>query len=468
MQTNSIMRRLGFSLVLTIALLPAANMVSTKSRNAFVDDVQDELTLSGPDDPAITPKQFLMISSPSEKKIVWTTLKNMASGEGRPYALVDSGLESPKGLAFDHNRGHLYVADSGAKKIFRYTILADMSHSHPKLTTSGVRLTITQGHPVDYVTIDDAGNLFYTAPDTNNINKISAAVMDKVARGEFKPSALQIVSEKVLEAMQATERELSAKKRANGTAETLPTDAPMVQAHIYSMYEEKANPHVSAPASIWADGNDLYWTNTRGGKTAGTVVRGQVNPTTNVSAEGPQPFPAKAITKVSEGAFSLSKSKKVMFFTRNGTRPNTGRVTGLLEGSGIVIDFVSSIQKPRGLVWDHDQTMYVADEGNGAVWSFPAGRMMANVPLTKTVSMKGASGLVLLSSKDPAFARNKVHPELNKFQAAAMSMDSRVNNVRGPSGSQASVSFLYTDAKSSATGPLRMFLLFMGIVALVA
>jgi len=163
-----------------------------------VATVQTRSSNAGPDfsAPAIAPRQFLMVSSPSEKKVVWTTLQNFESSDGRTFALIDSGLDEPKGLAFDHKRGHLYIADSGAKKIFRYTIIVDLSGDTPNLSTTGVRLTITQGHAVEWVTCDDDGNLFYTAPDTNNINKIPAEVMRGVANGEFPPSVLQIVSEK--------------------------------------------------------------------------------------------------------------------------------------------------------------------------------------------------------------------------------------------------------------------------------
>jgi len=356
--------------------------------------------------PALQAQQFLMISSPSERKVVWTTLQNFESADGRSFALIDSGLSAPKGLAFDHKKGYLYVADSGAKKIFRYTVLADTSGPSPRLHTSGVRLTIIENHPVEWVTVDESGNLFYTAPDTNNINKIKAEVLHKLANGEFKPSAMQVVSEKTLE---AEERAASAmKKKLANSSDGLPRDEPEVNPHILQIYESKLNPHVSQPAAIWADGPDLYWTNQKGGTTAGTVVKGQVFPKSAPSKNGPAPFPAEALTSISAGAFGLAKSDKAIFFTRGGNLKGTGLVTGLLLGTDITIDFVRSIASPRGLVWDKEQTMYVADETMGRVWSFPTGRMMANVPITKAVAMKGAYGLVILSTDDPAFSRNEV------------------------------------------------------------
>jgi len=364
--------------------------------------------------PEMATQQFLMTSSPTLKKIVWTTLKNFESSDGRAFSLVDTGLDQPKGLAFDHKRGHLYVADSGAKKIFRYTVLADLSGSQPALTTSSVRLTIMQGHPVEWVTVDNDGNLFYTAPDTNNINKISHEVMRKIAIGEFAASTLQLVSEKTFEAqkMAAGVIDLKMKQAQLKTGVVpLPTDPPSVKPHIFSVYEAALNPHVSSPASVWADGPDLYWTNQESGTTAGTIVKGEIDPKSVPSTKGPKPFPAVAMTYVSEGAYGLSKTDKMMFFTRNGSIPETGLVSGMLIGTDIVLDFVKSIAQPRGLVWDNKETMYVADQGNGRVWSFPTGRMMSDVPVTKAVSMEGAYGLVLFSSEDPCFVKNEVESE---------------------------------------------------------
>eukprot|EP00438_Fugacium_kawagutii_P023689 Skav218409 [mRNA] locus=scaffold1349:121385:127888:+ [translate_table: standard] len=55
--------------------------------------------------PQLTPKQFLIISSASEQKIVYTELKNFKATTGRTFALIDSGLSEPQGLALDHDRG---------------------------------------------------------------------------------------------------------------------------------------------------------------------------------------------------------------------------------------------------------------------------------------------------------------------------------------------------------------------------
>jgi sugar lactone lactonase YvrE len=378
--------------------------------------------------PPIAPMQFLLISSPSQKKVVWTTLQNLESSDGRPFALVDSGLVEPRGLAFDHKRGYLYVADKSAKKIYRYTVLADMSGSRPTLATSGVRLLICQGHAVEWVAVDEEGNLFYTNHETNNINKISRDVMKRISKGEIHPSALQLIGEKELMAQDQAAKIAKEAYKRNKT--NLPTDAPPANPHILSIYEAKLNSHVSAPSSLWAEGEDLYWTNKKDGSKSGTIVQGQAHPKLEKDDNGKaKPYPATALTNISDHAYGLGKTDRTIFFSRNGTEPQTGLVTGLLLGTDITIDFVTSIVGPRGLVWDKDRTMYVADEVGGNVWSFPAGRMEPNVPLTRAVTMKGAFGLVILSSDDPAFAHNKVSTdgemaeyESENAQVAAMKM----------------------------------------------
>jgi len=390
------------------------------------------------DPTAVHSGEFLLISSPAQHKVVWTNLQNFQSSDHRPFALVDSGLDTPKGLAFDHNKGHLYVADSGAKKIFRYTILTDSSGTRPTLTTSGVRLTVIEGHPVEELAIDDKGNLFYTAPDTNNINKIEAEVLHRLAKGEYSPSMLEFVSQKKLQA-EVKAKVAVKKKEANSTNSTLPKDEPPPDARILSVYEASVNPHVSMPAGIATKGDKLYWTNAAEGKTAGTVVEGKTEPEMVEDGEDAdsgnatslaqiKPFKATSLTETSSGAYSIAMSEKVVFFTRNktglaegGGESEAGVVSGLLMGSEIILDFVSDLARPRGLVWDKDQTVYVADQSGGHVWSFPVGRMMTHAPLTEAVEMEGAYGLEILSNKDPCFSKNAVDSdgELSKTEEIA-------------------------------------------------
>jgi len=224
-------------------------------------------------DKSFTPPGFLIISSPSLKQVLWTVRQNMQTKPGRAFPLIDHGLDQPKGLAFDQKHGFLYVADSGAQKIFRYTLIIDKSGAKPHISTTHLRLTLVQNcGPVEWVTLDDAGNLFYSSGRTNNINKISVEVMRELASGELQASALTLVSEKTLQAEQIASRA----KRLTSKNDALPTDPPPVVPHIYSIYEAKLIKLVARPGAICVDGSDLYWTNQENGVNAGTVVQGLV------------------------------------------------------------------------------------------------------------------------------------------------------------------------------------------------
>merc|ERR1719199_1620019 len=166
----------------------------------------------------------------------------MQSSERRTFSLIDTGLTEPRGLAFDHERGFLYIADSGAEKIFRYTVIIepdDQARAHSggrKLSITHVQLIMAQDcGPVEWVTVDDAGNLFYSAPRTNNINKISTEVMSKLSTGEVQASALVIVPEKSLEGNEAASNLMA----LSSAGDTLPTNAPPVEPKILSIYEAK-------------------------------------------------------------------------------------------------------------------------------------------------------------------------------------------------------------------------------------
>merc|ERR1719444_292879 len=85
----------------------------------------------------------------------------------------------------------------------------------------------------------------------------------------------------------------------------------------------------------------------------------------------------------------------MVFYSTNTT--GSGAVYGVME-DGTTVPFVSSLVEPRGLVWDGDNTIYVADQATNKVYSFPAGRMMGDAPLTTSVVLDGPFGVALLSN----------------------------------------------------------------------
>lgn len=375
------------------AVESAGTPPGTPESTAFAQTLQRKGRRNAP------PAHFLIISSPSEKKVVWTTLHedpSRGSIEGRALPLVTSGLVRPMGIAVDRKNGFLYVADAGQKKIFSFHLAIETVGNTKRLIAPGQQDIVCEGHAVESLTIDHAGNLFFSAPASKSINKISADVMKMIRLGHIQAGSLTVVSEKNLEEEEQAAKTLAKVRQKEGPG---PTNAPKLQPHILATYEAKHDPQVSHLGSILADGDDLYWTNEKDGKKFGTVVKGEVDTHEHAAA---------ALTKVSNGAYGLAKAHGTMFFTRNGTVPGTGLVTGfLLSDATIVLNFASSLARPRGLAFDGDETMYVADEASGRVYSFPAGVMMTDAPLAATVPMDGAHGLLFLSAADPCFQKKR-------------------------------------------------------------
>jgi len=66
---------------------------------------------------AVEGPEMLLISSPMERKISYTMLKDFKSVGGVVLPILDAGLVAPYGLAWDAPRSALYICDT--KKIFR-------------------------------------------------------------------------------------------------------------------------------------------------------------------------------------------------------------------------------------------------------------------------------------------------------------------------------------------------------------
>lgn len=358
--------------------------------------------------PQLTPSQFLLISSPSQQKIVFTELRNFRSTSGRTFPLVDSGLGEPCGIAFDRKRGNLYVADRKYKKIFRYKVLLDEAGPSTMLVTDGVRLTIAENiSSIEWVSVDPSGNVFYSNPSAKTINMIPAGTVDMLASGQFAPHELVLVSANTALATQSSS--------ANGDMVAVDERAPERQ--ILVMYQGNSTPSVGNPSGVATDGIRLYWGNAKDGKTVGTAMAGEVHPlqfdvSSNRNASAA--FPSRVLSNSTESAQGLAKSNTMLFYSSNAS--GKGVVYGIQE-NGIPLPFAQGLINPKGLVWDGDQTVYVADEASDAVYSFPAGRVAANAPLARSVTLRGAFGVALLSAEDQAFA---LKAGTVKFSTAAL------------------------------------------------
>jgi len=386
----SLLRSVAVSSLLCSSLAVAFSVRSLKEELAV-----DGFSSPQFDAPQLTPTQFLFVSSPAERKVVYTELRNFKSSTGRTYALVDSGLVEPKGLAFDGKRSFLYIADAGSGRIVRYKVLVqrDQYSGGTSLITDGVQLCIMRGAPVEWVSVDQNGDVYFADTGKRTVNRIPVQVIERIAEGLYTCAELQV--RPWTAAMQARLRDAIDDAEAG---DDIPRDAPTTEPVIFSVFEGAQNPHVSIPGGVVSDTVRLYWTNTVNGGRAGSVVQGQIIPDASAITPNP-PSPSKVLANNTETAYGMTRSNTMVFYTANKT--GSGYVYGVKGGQ--VYAFVSNLIQPRGLVWDGDNTVYVADQVGNKVFSFPSGRLMDDAPLLDTVSMTGAFGLALFSKSDPAF-----------------------------------------------------------------
>lgn len=390
--------------------------VGTSKSGAWQRDAEFYETLqSGFLAPQLTPYQFLMISSPSEKKITYAKLKNFKAIRGLTFPLVSSGLDSPRGLAYDETRQALYVADYGAQKIYRYRVYARnqdaedvQSFANMELVSDGVRITILQGVPVSWLAVDQAGDVFYSDPASQAVGKIPYATVQSLVAGVYHAGDLSFLSEMELVKQAAASLDPGAVPNVPpdiapadstpallDTSQTAADDPPQVSTVVHQIYEGAHNYHVESPGGLVTNGSHIFWTNTNNGTLNGSVVRGLMDPRLPVGSRINDTFVALALSNDTEQAFGIVKTKSLVVFSSQTDR--NGNIYGLSEETGQVVALTSRLAKPRGLAWDGDQTVFVADQSKDGVWSIPVGRLAGNLPLSEAVSMKGAYGVAVLT-----------------------------------------------------------------------
>lgn len=386
---------------------------------------------SGKADPAVpplTPTQYLLISSPSEAKIVYTELSNFKSDSGVATTLIDSGLTNPRGLALDPTHGYLYVADSGQRKIYRFHLeFQSNSDGSSTMTTDGVQLTIVENHDVWWLTCDINGDLFFSDQSDRFVGHLTYETIEMIGKGETDASSLVVVSHDQLlqESVNAITTGLT--ETSDSDELTEPT-APV--AEILVAYNANNTPMAHSPAGISSDSVRVYWGNEVSGVKYGSVVRGEAYPKAvpisggNVTVGnrddessnatgltgGNLTFQTWVLAENVNTTYGVVKSSASVIFTSDqGNATNQSGVRGFVyavadvstpTGAPAVYTLTSTLSSPRGLCWDGDQTVYVADQGANTVYSMPVGRLADDVPLEVAIGTEGPFGLALVSVDD--------------------------------------------------------------------
>lgn len=232
---------------------------------------------------------------------------------------------------------NLFIADPAAAdggKIFYYKLILTPAG---RLATDLRQRIAVSNIEARWVSVDLGGNIFFTNERDNMIQKITYHDFQK---GIVQPQTL---------------------------------------------YNGIRVPAVSAPGGIATDGFNIFWTNKALGTEVGSVMKAFETPPEADVVDSIEPVADNALK-----AYGLCISQNNLYYTEN------RYVWGVKKTGGAHAPVTDTLSKPRGCASDGDGTVYVADQGGGAIYSFP-GNMAAihPEPMAKILDFTDSFGLAV-------------------------------------------------------------------------
>jgi len=297
------------------------------------------------------PAKFLIVSAPSEGKVSYVRIYGKTEGNARlkgrsmMKTLVDRGLVHPQGLAVDQKARKLYVADPDSRRIMAYDL-----HVVNDVLAVHSPAVLVDGVEARWIAVDDSGSAFFTNEMRNQIVKV--------------PNASAV--------------------RGNATVKVV--------------YDGKSLLQVSAPGGVAIDSFHTFWVNKQMGSQAGSVVSAARSLAETGTSD------VKPLAKNLEKSYGICLAHDNLFFTQ----PET-TVYGVKTKGGSLVSVSESFTNPRGCVFDGDGTVFVADRGADAVYSF-AGNMqeLSAVQISKVVDFQDAYGISIFSAAIPRSGRGQL------------------------------------------------------------
>lgn len=340
----------------------------------------------------LTSPSILLITSPMEMKVCYVQVSSFRAIGGAVQPLIDSGLMAPYGIAYDAEDQSIFVTDVSARKIFYYKLnierVSDFAYPY-KITTSGERKEIRDNVNSKWVSVY-AGELYYSDEEARTINKISKHTIGRLVTGQITPADLISQGETTGEAL----AESSASVNLAAAGHSASSDDPLQMPVVVTLYEASANPNVGVPGGLVADGVNLFWVNAGEGTEKGTLVQGEMHPVAPANLDGGSSaghFETVALANNSAVAYGVAETYNMLVYTSGSTE-----VYGISRSGGSSITMTRSMEQARGVVWDGDGTVYVADQAASTIYSLPCGRMSENVPIDRTVDFHDAYGLAIV------------------------------------------------------------------------
>jgi sugar lactone lactonase YvrE len=230
-----------------------------------------------------------------------------------------------------------------------------LSSRDGELRVAGRRTTVCREAESRWVAVDSVGNVFFSDEPRSRILKISA---ERAMRGgESSPETI-----------------------IDGTAFA----------------------QVNSPGGVAVDTFNVYWTNKRAGAQVGSIIKGpetQVASATSLVRKSVNVLARKAIK-----SYGVCLALDNVYFT-----DSEKFLFAVKKNGGTVKEVSSQLKNPRGCAWDGDGTVYVADRGSNAVYSF-AGNMgqLKHAQLNKAFDHEDAFGLAVAMERSSSSQRGQV------------------------------------------------------------
>jgi hypothetical protein len=269
---------------------------------------------------------YIVASFPEFRVVNYVRLPDLV---WRP--LVVTGIASPKHVVIDNDRNRLYIVDAGVAKILWYQLIVLPDKT---LISDGRQHVAVQAVACRNLALDLEGNLWFSAASTPV---------------PPTPSTDAIWKQPIMAIDQ-------------GAASGMPID-PLPQwtkAHTGSM-----------PSALVLDAFGLYYGNDGDGKNKGSLVK--------ASQSVPVANPSSGLTPLADNVdttYSVAVTPTAMFYGSDdaiyGVLKN--KVGGSCGATGDLCKVITDlVKKPTAMLWDGDGTVYVADNGAGAIYSFASG-----------------------------------------------------------------------------------------------
>jgi len=307
--------------------------------------------------------EFIFVSQPGEHSVSVTevnALTRKVMRESRPF--ITAGLHEPTGLAVDHKRQRLYVADPKSHKVFMYKLYFGVNGLAVRQDQQFVAVRDVTPR---WIAVDEKGTLFCTDEGRSFIAEVSAKELADLGREDVKYDQVRPTWHK-----------------------------------LYSGDQDEAVDH---PGGIAVDGTSIFWGNRKRGHPHGSLLQASEDPEEKLARGVPEMI--KALSSNMDKVYGVCNSPTMVFYT-GGARQVYGAKPGSFQARASETVLLNDFAQPRGCVWDGDGTVYLADKGADAVWSFPSSMHNTGlVQATKAFSVTDPYGVAVFR---PSFSVDAV------------------------------------------------------------